>query len=115
MIRHFIWEEGKGGSKVHLVNWDTITSRKEVDGLGLKRLHEMNVAFMAKVGWCLLTEPNSLWARVVFGKYIRGIPSLSKFIPKKGSSNIWKGITKATPTLDKGLIIRVHNGQGTLF
>ena len=48
MIGQFLWD---GKRKVHLVNWEMLTHLKEDGGLGIKKVHEMNLAFMAKVGW----------------------------------------------------------------
>ncbi|KAA3466222.1 reverse transcriptase [Gossypium australe] len=42
---------------------------KEVGGLGFRSLSKVNIALPAKQGWHLLTNPNSLMARVVKDKY----------------------------------------------
>lgn len=34
----------------------------------------MNMAFLAKLGWRLVNEGTSLWARVFGGKYMKNIP-----------------------------------------
>lgn len=43
-IRKFLW-----GSNIHLINWETVTKDKMEGGLGICRLKEMNVAFLAKM------------------------------------------------------------------
>ena len=58
--------------KISLVRWEKITLSKEYGGLGIKQMHYMNLALMAKLGWRLLTEQNCLWTKVMIGKYIRG-------------------------------------------
>ena len=53
MIRGFIWGDSEGKGRVHLINWETITRTKDQGDLGIKTLHGMNLAFMAKIGWRL--------------------------------------------------------------
>ena len=74
----------------------------------------MNLAFMAKLGWQLVTEHKSLWVKVIAKKVIGEI-SLKKLNKKQGSSNTWRGITTVAEILRKGARIRVYNGRDTLF
>lgn len=55
----------------------------------------MNLAITAKMGWRIIKEPESLWVKVVTGKYLQGKTKVDNFKPKQGASNLWKGITKA--------------------
>ena len=104
VVRDFLWDNSTGKQKVHLVKWDTITQGKDHGGLGIKRMHNKNLAFMAKLGWRLLTEvkENRLWARILADKYIRGEATLSKLRKMQGSSNAWRGIALAANILSKG-------------
>ena len=78
-------------------------------------MKEMNVAFMAKLGWRLLTSKDELWAKVLRSKYIKGKTSLDKFSMKNISSNVWQGIIAANTLLKEGLKSRVNNGKDSLF
>ena len=68
-MRDFLWGSSTGG-KIYLLNWDSVTQGKDHGGLGIKRMHNMNLAFMAKLGWRLLSDlkENKLWAQIVAGK-----------------------------------------------
>ena len=57
---------------MHLVNWEVVTYPKEFDGLGIKKTHGMNLAVMAKIGWTLSVDKDSLWFKVVSSKYVLG-------------------------------------------
>ena len=37
--------------KICVVRWEKITLSKEYGGLGIKQMHYMNLALMAKLGW----------------------------------------------------------------
>lgn len=47
------------------MNWDTVTNAKSGRGLGIRRLYLIYLAFMTKLGWRLMEEKESLWAKVL--------------------------------------------------
>lgn len=62
---------------------------------------------MVKLGWRLQQEKDSLWARILTGKYKYGRSSLH--------SNAWKGVIAASPFLEAGTVRSVRNGESTRF
>ena len=72
LIRKNLWRRAKGKQKVHLINWNTVTTEKEKGGLGIKKMGTMNLALMAK-----------LWAKVINSKYMKGEASTPKLFQKK--------------------------------
>ena len=72
MVRKFLRGGPNDNKKIHLIKWETVTNEKEQGGLGLKTMHNMNLAFMAKLGWQLVTEHKSLWVKVIAKKCHRG-------------------------------------------
>ncbi|XVF81675.1 hypothetical protein PTKIN_Ptkin15bG0174300 [Pterospermum kingtungense] len=99
----------------NLVSWDKVVQPKQHGGLGFRCLNHMNIAFMSKLGWRMMTEKEALWVKVVAGKYIHGEPRIDNFHHKQGSSNAWKGIVKANTILSKGTRSLILNGRDTLF
>ncbi|XP_019172513.1 PREDICTED: uncharacterized protein LOC109167899 [Ipomoea nil] len=69
LIRSFLWGANEGERRCNLVNWNTVTRCKSNGGLGIQKLEEMNTAFLAKLGWRLIIEEDSLWAKVFRSKY----------------------------------------------
>ena len=61
-------------------------------------MHSMNLAFLIKLGWRLISKKYHFWAKVLIHKYIRGEVAFSKLVRKQNSSNVWRGLT-ATATL----------------
>lgn len=41
-------------------------------GLGIRRTAEVNQAQISKLAWKMITENDSLWVRVLSGKYLKG-------------------------------------------
>lgn len=42
---------------------------EDVDGMGFRDLHCFNLAMLAKQGWHLMMEPNTLFAKIFKAKY----------------------------------------------
>ena len=64
-----------------------MTKAIETGGLGIRNMRNMNIAFMAKLGWRFLNAANDLWARVLQTKYARGKVEICKLIRKLRASN----------------------------
>jgi hypothetical protein len=65
---------------------------------------------LAKQGWRLINDPNSLCARVLRAKYYPH-GDILKAGPKSGSSFTWQSILAGIPILKRCLIWRVGNGE----
>jgi len=55
--------------KISWVDWNTVCSRKEVGGLGVRRIREFNIALLGKWCWRLLEDTDSMWFRVLSARY----------------------------------------------
>lgn len=67
----FVWgnKDNKKRKQKHLVAWDKVCKAKKEGGLGLRSMSKVNTASMARMGRKILSEPDSLWAAVLKGKY----------------------------------------------
>ena len=63
-----------------------VTHGKDQGGLGIRTMHSMNLAFLAKLGWRLISEKD--WAMALIRKYIRGEITFYKLVRKQNSSNV---------------------------
>ena len=59
--RRFLWGGDEDKQKLSLVAWDDVSQRKENGGIGLRKMTHLNTALLAKLGWRLYSEPQSLW------------------------------------------------------
>lgn len=59
--------------KIHWVSWNHLCERKADGSLGLRKFDMFNQALLAKQGWNILTNPDSLLARL-YKQYIFPTP-----------------------------------------
>lgn len=74
-------------------------------------IHLFNLAMLAKQGWRLWQQPNSLCARVLKAKYFAN-SSVLEAKPKSGMSYSWRSILRGLEIVKKGMIWRVGDGVG---
>lgn len=114
-VRRFLWGGTPEKRRCHLVRWDIVTKPKNSGGLGIRSTKEVNLAFMAKLGWKLLNNEDCMWVEILKAKYAHGRKGMNIFEPKRISSNAWRGIVSALPTIREGIRFNVGNGRTTRF
>ncbi|CAN1801902.1 Putative ribonuclease H protein At1g65750 [Linum perenne] len=77
--------------KTHLLSWDVVCRLKTQGGLGLRKAKELNQAYLMKLGWAILKEPEKLWVRVLTNKYLNEIAEGPSLRRKNGGSALWGG------------------------
>lgn len=95
------------------MSWARLVVPKCYGGMGFKRLHEFNIALLAKQGLCVLTTRESLVCKILKATYF---PNDTFLTAKLGHnpSFIWRSILTSQPILREGVIRRVGNGSDTL-
>ena len=114
-VCRFVWGGNEDKRSIHLLSWEKLQDPILQGGLGIPSARQANAAFLTKLGWRMLTEPNSLWARVLRYKYCQGRCDVDMFQAKNGMSNVWSGITENARVLCEGMRVAVGNGAQTRF
>lgn len=107
---NFWWGDSEGRKKVHWIGWDRMCKSKQAGGMGFRDYGCFNQAFLAKQGWRLLTDPDSLCSKVLKGRYFRDGEFLDASCPKRASFT-WKGIIHGRDLLKEGLVWRIGDGS----
>nr|AAM93462.1 putative reverse transcriptase [Oryza sativa Japonica Group] len=89
---------------------DKIMKPKSQGGLGFRDLHSFNIAMLARQGWRLIQNPDSLCSRLLKAKYFPNCNVLDAQ-SRKQMSYSWRSILKGIQLLRKGVIWRVGNGE----
>jgi hypothetical protein len=92
------------------MRWDKMGRAKERGGLGFRDLEWFNLALLAKQGWRLIQNPNSLVAKILKEKYHPNAMFLEAHIGRR-PSYIWRSFWNSKKLLAYGLIWRVGDGN----
>lgn len=114
-IRNFIWGGTDNKRGCNLVNWEIVTRRKEEGGLGVKRLRDMNLALITKLGWRYIKEPGLIWTEVLRDKYGKRNADRVNLTCRDTDSKQWQAIVKAADTIKQGARMMVLSGKQTYF
>ena len=112
--RNFMWGGNNDSRKPALVRWSSVCTPKDQGGLGIRDSRMMNKALLAKRGWQLYSNSNSLWSKILKAKYLT-THSFLQVQPKNDSSATWKSILSAHHTVTKGIAFSVRNGATARF
>lgn len=109
LIAQFWWGQEVEEKKIYWIGWKKLCKSKFHQGMGFKSLNTFNLALLAKHGWCILNQENSLLHKVFKVRYF---PKGSFFEATLGSnpSFTWRGIWKVKKVIQKGCRWRISDG-----
>lgn len=109
LIASYFWNRDVGNQKIHWCSWDCLCATKAKGGLRFRNILAFNYAMLAKQDWRILTEPNSLVAKVLKAKYFLNSSFLDAWV-NLDASYCWKSICSAHRILFLRIRWQVGNG-----
>lgn len=85
------WGFKDGRRKMHWRSWSWLSRPKNLGGMGFRDLELFNQAMLGWQCWRLLTDPSSLCARVLKGRYFPNCDFWSASCPRSASYT-WRSI-----------------------
>ena len=110
ILTRFWWDANPEKRKMCWVAWDTLTQPKYAGGLGFRDIETFNDSLIGKIGWRLISNPESLLAHVLLGKYAWKSSFMDCSVPSAASHG-WRSIIVGRELLRKGLSWTVGNGE----
>ena len=110
MMRKFWWGQRGQESRIAWVSWKRLCKSKLKGGMGFRNLQAFNLAMLAKQGWRLLMNPNSLVASVYKAKYYPHGDALNASLGSR-PSYAWRSIMQGLEVVKRGSRWRVDNGK----
>lgn len=109
-VAKFWW--GTYGKKkgIHWRSWEKLSKAKIRGGMGFRDLSSFNQALVAKQGWRIIHNPNSLVSRVMKARYFKHVDFTEAGLGSKPSF-IWRSILWGRQAIQNGARWRVGNGQ----
>ena len=102
---------GRGDErKIHWKSWSFLTQPKKVGGMGFPNLRSFNLAMLAKQGWWMIQDQNSLLSRCFKAKYFPRC-GFMEVVDCPNNSYVWKSVLAAQQILKKGCYWRVGTGS----
>nr|XP_023894814.1 uncharacterized protein LOC112006735 [Quercus suber] len=109
MCANFWWGQVDRERKIHWQRWGILTQAKKYGGMGFRDLKIFNLAMLAKQGWRLLQNQESLVFKCLKARYFPCC-SFMEAVDSPTSSYIWKSIMAAQPVLKKRCCWMVGDG-----
>lgn len=109
MCTQFWWGQVGNERKIHWLSWEKLSRPKVEGGMGFKDLRQFNLAMLAKQGWRLMQDQESLLFRCLKARYFPRCNFLEA-TDSPTSSFTWKSILAAKPIIQQGSCWRVGNG-----
>ncbi|GKV27974.1 hypothetical protein SLEP1_g37084 [Rubroshorea leprosula] len=112
IMNRYWWGGGEEEYKIYWLEWRRMAILKKDGGLGFRAMHEFNIAMLGKQGWRLLTNPDSLAARLMKAKYYPRTDFLHAQV-KPTCSLTWRSIWNSMDLLKQGCRKLIGNGLNT--
>ena len=108
LMAKFWWGDQSNNRKIHWVSWEKMCWPKDAGGLGFKDLQSFNLAMLAKQAWRLMTNEDSLVARILKARYFANTNFMEAHLGSNPSYT-WRSLLEGRGVLEKGTFWRVVN------
>ena len=110
MMGNFWWGQKGRERRLAWVSWEKLCKPKAEGDMGFRDLKAFNLALLAKQGWRILQQPNSLVHRIYKAKYFAKESFLNAQVGRR-PSYAWRIILAARDIIKKGSWWCIGNGQ----
>ncbi|GJY57634.1 RNA-directed DNA polymerase, eukaryota, reverse transcriptase zinc-binding domain protein [Tanacetum coccineum] len=110
LMSNFLWSNTDEIGSMVSVKWSDVCRPKNQGGLGLKSMHEWNIALMAKHLWSIISNKNTIWVKWVKVHKLKG-KNLWDIDLNKGMSWSWKHLLNLRDKIKEFVNVKLGNGK----
>lgn len=110
MMSRFWWGHKENENRMAWMSWEKLGRSKDRGGMGFRDLECFNLALLAKQGWRLIQNPDTLVARIFKEKYYPDADFISSNLGSR-PSYAWRSVWTSKKLLQVGMMWRVGNGK----
>jgi hypothetical protein len=113
-MANFFWNDQENSHKYYLANFKYLNQRKEMGGLGIPNLRDLNLCLLAS--WILryYDAVDKIWKAILDAKYTNRSPNLF-FWNGRNCSPFWKGVIWVAQAAKIGYKWNVGDGKRVRF
>lgn len=111
--RDFWWGFNTDSRHLYLKNWESFHLPKVLAGLGFRNLELMNYAFIMKLAWCIIINPNRWWVQCLLSKYGQNVDFWT-VQAQSTTLRLWQEILKTRQWIQAGVCKHIKSGAQTL-
>jgi hypothetical protein len=98
-----------------MTKWEAIATPREFGGLEIINTRLINDCLLVKWIWRLVKKEDSLWCKILYGKYLKGKDFFSSSGRGGGGSQFWRGLHKVKKLFKWRTVHRVGKENQTRF
>ncbi|XP_042974662.1 uncharacterized protein LOC122306298 [Carya illinoinensis] len=110
LMEKFWWGQKKEEHKIHWMSWSKMCNTKQNGGMGFKDLRVFNEALLAKNGWRIMQNTESLLHKIFKARYFPKKHFLDAALGYNPSF-VWRGIWGTKRKLQEGCQWRIGSGK----
>ncbi|XP_048613143.1 uncharacterized mitochondrial protein AtMg00310-like [Brassica napus] len=110
-LTQFWWDDRmEKKKKMAWIAWNKLIRPKEHGGLDFRDIQSFNEAFLAKLSWRIINNPDKLLSRILLGKYCTSEDFL--YVSEKSEiSHGWRGVLKGRDLIMENAGWEIGNGK----
>lgn len=104
------WGETDSKKKIHWKNWPSLKHAKDTGGMVFSDMVTFNKALLAKQVWRIISNPESIVAKVLKGRYFRHTGIMEAKVGNNPSF-IWRSLLWSREIIEDGILWKISNGR----